>query len=141
MSFQGRAERICERDSIRGHCVRHCWTSFDQCSARLLRGLLTDPETCVGTDPLAEIPTLDDLPALIRLKYLTVTNRWTSLGSGQPATLATETHGELARSRMWSELLGGYGIDDVAPMVFRDQYGCWGFRLVARGNVLNHRMR
>jgi DNA-binding CsgD family transcriptional regulator len=28
---------------------------------------------------------------------------------------------------MWRELLAGYGIDDVASTVFRDQYGCWGF--------------
>ena len=28
---------------------------------------------------------------------------------------------------MWGELLAGYGVDDVASTVFRDQYGCWGF--------------
>ena len=40
--------------------------------------LLTDPETCVGSDPVADIPELDDLPVLIRLKYMTAINRWTT---------------------------------------------------------------
>jgi len=33
--------------------------------------LLTDPETSVGSAPLADVPDLAELPALIRLKYLT----------------------------------------------------------------------
>jgi DNA-binding CsgD family transcriptional regulator len=89
--------------------------------------LLTDPETCVGSAPLAETPSLADLPALIRLKYMTITNRWTSLASNTAATLAVTTSGDRSKSRMWRELLAGYGIDDVASVVFRDQYGCWGF--------------
>ena len=41
--------------------------------------LLTDPETSVGSAPLADVPCLPELPRLIRLKYLTTVNRWTSM--------------------------------------------------------------
>jgi DNA-binding CsgD family transcriptional regulator len=60
--------------------------------------LLTDPATTVGCSPLAEVPNLATLPGLIRLKYLTTVNRW-----------------------------AGLGILDVASVVFRDRFGCWGF--------------
>ena len=40
--------------------------------------VLTDPQTCVGSAPLADVPCLPELPALIRLKYLTTVNRWTA---------------------------------------------------------------
>lgn len=89
--------------------------------------LLTDPETCVGAAPLADVPCLPELPRLIRLKYLTATNRWTALPTGGAATLVSATAGDLARSRLWRELLSTYGVTDVASTVFRDPYGCWGF--------------
>ncbi|MCU1359489.1 MAG: transcriptional regulator, LuxR family, partial [Ilumatobacteraceae bacterium] len=89
--------------------------------------LLTDPVTSVGCDPLAETPSLADLPALIRSKYLTVTNRWTTLPSNTAVTLMTSTEGALDRSLMWRELLSKYGVDDVASIAFRDRHGCWGF--------------
>ena len=89
--------------------------------------LLTDPETCVGSDPLAETPSLADLPALIRLRYLTSLNRWTKLPPDTAVTLVGSTNGDRAQSAMWRELLAGYGIDDVISTVFRDTYGCWGF--------------
>jgi hypothetical protein len=41
--------------------------------------LLTDPETEVGTAPLAHVPWFDQLPRQILLKYLTPLNRWTTL--------------------------------------------------------------
>lgn len=28
---------------------------------------------------------------------------------------------------MWREMLDGYGVTDVASLVFRSRYGCWGF--------------
>ena len=91
--------------------------------------LLTDPVTSVGTAPLAEVPCLAELPALIKAKYATTVNRWTALlGQASPAGLLTEAAGgDLARSRVWREVMSRYGIGDVASAVFADQYGCWGF--------------
>ena len=45
--------------------------------------MLTDPETCVGALPLADVPSalLPELPRLIGLKYLTAVNRWTGLST------------------------------------------------------------
>lgn len=83
--------------------------------------LLTDPQTSVGCAPLADVPCLDRLPQLIRLKYLTDLNRWTGLGDA-PVALR-----DPSRSLVWRDLLRGYGVRDVASMVFRDSYGCWGF--------------
>jgi hypothetical protein len=88
--------------------------------------LLTDPETSVGSSPLADVPCLPELPRLIRLKYLTEVNRWTQLRS-PVALLAEVTGGDLSRSLVWRELLHRYDIVDVASVVFRDRYGCWGF--------------
>ncbi len=89
--------------------------------------LLTDPQTSVGSAPLADVPCLPELPRLIRLKYLTAINRWTTLRSPPVALLREVTAGDLSQSLLWRDLLGGYGIADVASLVFRDRFGCWGF--------------
>jgi DNA-binding CsgD family transcriptional regulator len=89
--------------------------------------LLTDPETWVGSAPLADVPCLPELPALIRLKYLTPVNRWTALAAGRAATLQQATGGDLSLSLMWRELLHRYGICDVLSVAFTDRFGCWGF--------------
>jgi DNA-binding NarL/FixJ family response regulator len=88
--------------------------------------VLTDPETCVGSSPLADVPDLPELPRLIRLRYLTALNRWTTL-VGPVARLSAATGGELGRSLLWRELLGRYDVSDVASVVFRDRHGCWAF--------------
>lgn len=88
--------------------------------------LLTDPETEVGSAPLADVPCLPELPRLIRLKYLTAINRWTGLEK-PVAFLRAETDDQPERSLLWRELLHRYAIDDVASMVFRDRFGCWAF--------------
>ena len=89
--------------------------------------LLTDPQSHVGCAPLADVPCLTELPRLIRLKYLTPINRWTVLGDARVALLAEMTGGDLSRSLLWRELLSGYGVVDVASVVFEDRFGCWGF--------------
>lgn len=89
--------------------------------------LLTDPETAVGAGPLADVPCLDELPRLIRLRYLTDLNRWTGLGETVAASLHHATGGELARSLVWRDLLSSYDVGDVASVVFADRYSCWGF--------------
>jgi DNA-binding CsgD family transcriptional regulator len=88
--------------------------------------LLTDPETSVGSSPLADVPCLPQLPQLIRLKYATAVNRWTRLPSGA-ASLHGATGGSLSLSLMWRELLSQYQVTDIASSVYRDRFGCWGF--------------
>ena len=91
--------------------------------------LLTDPVTCVGAAPLADVPCLPELPGLIRSKYLTAVNRWTTLSrAASPAGLLhRDSDGRLAQSRVWLDVLSRYGIGDVASIAFADQFGCWGF--------------
>ena len=90
--------------------------------------LLTDPVTQVGSAPLADVPCLPELPALVKAKYATGVNRWTTLRRQGPARLLTEaTGGDLTRSLVWREVLSRYGIADVASVVFADRHGCWGF--------------
>jgi DNA-binding NarL/FixJ family response regulator len=88
--------------------------------------LLTDPETEVGGAPLADVPWLAELPRQIRLKYLTSVNRWTHL-DGPVGVLRVATADHRAASLVWRELLAGYGVNDVASLVFRDRFGCWAF--------------
>jgi DNA-binding CsgD family transcriptional regulator len=91
--------------------------------------LLTDPVSAVGAAPLAEVPCLPELPALIRAKYATPINRWTSLQSASRPVglLAASVGGRLDQSRVWREVMSRYGIVDVASVVFADLFGCWGF--------------
>ena len=89
--------------------------------------LLTDPGTAVGSAPLADVPSLPELPRLIRLKYLTRINRWTTLTDASVVSLQDTTEGDPSLSRLWRELLCRYGIGDVASVVYRDRFGCWGF--------------
>ncbi len=88
--------------------------------------LLTDPDTEVGSAPLADVPCLPELPRLIRLKYLTTVNRWTRLDTAV-GLLSVSTEGRLDRSLVWREMLADYAVSDVASLVFRCRYGCWGF--------------
>ena len=96
---------------------------------------LTDPETSVGSSPLADVPWLSELPYSIRLKYLTDVNRWTRL-EATVGLLGEVTGGELSRSLMWRELLHRYDVADAASLVFRDAFGCWGFLDLWRGDAL-----
>jgi DNA-binding CsgD family transcriptional regulator len=91
--------------------------------------LLTDPVTTVGAAPLAAVPCLPELPTLIKAKYATPVNRWTTLRiQGSPtARLRDVTGGDLARSLVWREVMRRYRIADVISVVFADQFGCWGF--------------
>jgi DNA-binding NarL/FixJ family response regulator len=88
--------------------------------------LMTDPTTEVGSAPHAVVPCFEHLPLLIRLKYLTVVNRWSALDA-PVATLHATTSGALRHSLVWRELLHRYDVVDIASMVFRDRNGCWAF--------------
>ncbi|MET0143763.1 MAG: helix-turn-helix transcriptional regulator [Ilumatobacteraceae bacterium] len=89
--------------------------------------LLTDPVTCVGSSPVAEVPDMSDLPRVIRAKYLSTVNRWTNLAPGVAATLVGSTGADRPGGDTWCSMLSGYGICDVASVVLRDAAGCWGF--------------
>lgn len=90
---------------------------------------LADPGTCTGMSPMARIPCPEELPALIKLKYLTEAGRWTSLlGGGSPAvTLQAATGGNPALSPLWDGILRRYEVTDVLFSAFGDKYGCWGW--------------
>lgn len=100
--------------------------------------LLTDPVTTVGAAPLAHVPgvPLSELPSLIRAKYSTQLNRWTALmqTTSHVGLLGNATRVDLAGTVMWREMLGRHGIRDVASTVFADQFGCWGFLDLWRGD-------
>lgn len=83
--------------------------------------VVTDPFTSVGVDPLADLPDLSELPQVIRLKYLTPTNRWTSLDP----IASLDDHA--SDSLLWRDIQCVHGVVDVASVVFRDPYGCWAF--------------
>lgn len=88
----------------------------------------TDPVTAVGVSPVADVPSFSELPATIRLKYLTDVNRWTRLAADDPVALLRQaTGGDPARSLLWRDLLRRYDIGDVASVVLADRSGTWGF--------------
>jgi DNA-binding NarL/FixJ family response regulator len=99
--------------------------------------LLTDPVTTVGAAPVADVPCLPELPALIKAKYATPVNRWTALQlqKSSAGTLSDAVGGKLDRSLMWRDVLCRYGIGDMASVVFADQFGCWGFLDLWRNNA------
>ena len=119
-------ERVCERDlderTLRVELVRAFRTAvpFEDYA-----WLLTDPETTVGSAPLADVRCLPELPRLIGLRYRTTVNRWTMLTGA--ASLAQATGGDLAQSLVWRELLHRHDVGDVATVVFRDGFGLWGW--------------
>lgn len=89
--------------------------------------LLTDPETSVGTAPLADVPCLSELPRLIRLRYLSEVSRWTVMDGVGVVHLPADDGRRPAEARSWSDFLAGHGVSDVATVVFDDRYGCWGW--------------
>lgn len=90
--------------------------------------LLIDPETEVGTAPLAAVPDRlgAALPATIRHRYLTQVNRWDTMTSAVES-LDRATGGHREASTFHREVLAANGIGDVASLCFRDTTGCWGF--------------
>ncbi len=81
--------------------------------------LLTDPDTTVGTAPLAEVPCQGQLSRLVALRY-TSGRRWTTADTGV-AYRPVLPGSELAR------FIACYGTYDVVSLVFADRFGWWGF--------------
>lgn len=89
---------------------------------------LSDPVTGTGVSPMARINP-EDLPLLIRLKYLTAAGRWTTLArTGAPVTtLLIETGGKPSQSLVWDNVLNRCEVSDVLYAGFSDKYGYWGW--------------
>jgi DNA-binding CsgD family transcriptional regulator len=91
--------------------------------------MLTDPVTCVGSSPLADVPMLPwpRLPALIRARYLTTVNRWPELLEARipSASLLATTEGDPSRSLLWREVQSELGVADIAVAPFGDRHGSW----------------
>ena len=89
--------------------------------------VLTDPETSVGSAPLAAVPhprrTAPADPVAVPHAAEPVDDAHRP--ARRPA--ADATHGDLTRSLVWRELLARHDVSDVASVVFRDAYGCWAF--------------
>ncbi|WP_053852540.1 helix-turn-helix transcriptional regulator [Streptomyces sp. NRRL B-24085] len=84
--------------------------------------LLTDPETTVGCSPVTDVPWRSEAPRTTRLRYLSAANRWTHLdGVALLSRLPSPAAG-----CPWRETLCDHGIRDVASLVFKDRFGCWG---------------
>ncbi len=91
--------------------------------------LLTDPVTGIGTSPMATIPGLPwpRLPELIRARYLTTVNRWTTMGASavRAESLHRATDGDLTRSGFWCAIPPELRVTDVVTLVFTDRFGLW----------------
>src|SRR6195952_616473 len=100
---EGRIGRVCDADSdARGLRIAvlnelRAAVPFDAYA-----WMMTDPDTYVGSSPLADVPCLPELPTLIRLKYLTEVNRWTNLPGSRVARLHRERGGVPARCGCWA---------------------------------------
>lgn len=89
--------------------------------------LLTDPETSVGAAPYAEVPCFSELPTLIRLRYASRFNRWTGLHGATSVHLPDHLPATGQRVLDWCSFVSRYGVSDIATVVFRDRFGCWGW--------------
>jgi hypothetical protein len=98
--------------------------------------LLTDPASCVGWSPVADVPELADLPELILAKYLTASGRWTTLTAGVVTTLIEMAHDDLSPTPLGPFVRSRYSIPDVASVALQDGAGCWGFIDLWRRDVL-----
>lgn len=78
---------------------------------------------------MARVPCPEELPLLIRLKYVTPMGRWTQLAEGaSPVTsLLQASNGEPSKSPVWDGVLKRHGVSDVLFTVFSDKHGCWGW--------------
>lgn len=98
---------------------------------------LADPETLVTLGGVADHNYGPAIPRLLELEYggddfagmRSVAQRRSPVGS-----LAVETRADLARSRRWDEVLRPAGIGDEAVVACRDDFGCWGWLKVYRGD-------
>lgn len=123
-----RVERLCaeplpERE-LRVRVLELLRSVIDFCA---YAWLLTDPESWVGVAPLASVPDLAALQPIIRLKYQTLEDRWTSLPANRCVAWSTSVTPTNQGDAAWRNLLTRLGVTDVASLSLRDRYGSWSF--------------
>ena len=91
---------------------------------------LGDPETLVPGVGIADHDYGPGLPRALELEFggRDFTTKDAIARRSRPVgSLSTDTHGDLARSARWDEVLRPVGIGDTAILACRDVYGCWGW--------------
>jgi DNA-binding CsgD family transcriptional regulator len=89
-----------------------------------------DPETLLPGVGIAEHDYGPGLPRALELEYSGADFAAKHDVARTPrlaSTLVAETHGDLARSPRWDEVLRPVGIGDIAAVACRDLSGCWGW--------------
>jgi DNA-binding CsgD family transcriptional regulator len=127
-----RAARVAERVGARLRGVPQHSVGFDRWCWPL-----ADPETLVPSSGLAEHNYGPQVPRSLQLEYSTdvFAAKWLLARRTKPAaSLVAETHGDVARSARWDEVLRPAGIGDVAIVACRDAQGCWGWIELYRDN-------
>ena len=91
---------------------------------------LADPETLIPLSGLAEHDYGPQVGRSLALEYSGGDFAAMHVVARQPepvASLSAETHGDLARSPRWDQVLRPVGIGDEAVVACRDPLGCWGW--------------
>jgi DNA-binding CsgD family transcriptional regulator len=96
---------------------------------------LSDPESLIPLSGSAEHDFGPGVGRVLELEYSGGDFATMSELAGWPipaASLSHATHGDLARSPRWDEVLRPVGIGDEATVACRDTVGCWGWLKVYR---------
>jgi DNA-binding CsgD family transcriptional regulator len=91
---------------------------------------LSDPEALVPLAGVGEHDYGPNVGRLLELEYSGgdfATMSALARRANPAASLSAETHGDLARSPRWDEVLRPVGIGDEAIVACRDALGCWGW--------------
>lgn len=91
---------------------------------------LADPETLLPLGGIADHDYVPGLPRALELEYSGTDFAAKHVLARRPhpaSSLGTETHGDLARSPRWDEVMRPVGMGDVATAACRDALGCWGW--------------
>lgn len=103
--------------------------------------LLTDPETCAGSSPLAEIPSLADLPPPHPAEVPHDDEPLDKPAIGRVSVIVRGDGGQPVPEPDVAELRYGYGVTDVASTLFRDPHWCWGFPVQTTADYSSHAPR
>ncbi len=121
------AESTLDCDSIRREAIadlqrvigfdRWCWP-------------LSDPETLLPSSGIAEHDFGPGVPRSLELEYggdKFAAKHDVARRANPSGSLSLDTHGDLACSSRWDQVMRPVGIGDVAVAACRDALGCWGW--------------